>query len=125
MNNVTVKKDQLRATLVENLDTHIKDFEIAWEAYHKAVLSNVESLLKRAKKAKAGQPVDLYLDLETPKNHSDDYERAIEMLDWEQADTVDLTESEFRQLVQDKWSWKGQFEMSNSFYTGSISPSKF
>lgn len=123
MRNVTVEKDELRKILEKNMVTHVADFEIAWEAYHKAVMSNAEKLLTAAKNMKKGKNVNLYINLTTPENHEEDYVRAIEMCDWEVKDEVELTEAEFQQFVQDKWQWKNNFEASNMMYTGSASPS--
>lgn len=123
MKTVKVKKDTLVNTLKDNMVTHVADYELAWEAYHKAVIANATNLLERAKNVKKGRPVQLYINLEMPVNHEDDYVRTIEMCEWEVADEVDLSEAEFRQFVQDEWSWKGQFTASNVQYTGSASPS--
>lgn len=123
MRNVTVEKDELRTILEKNQVTHVADFELAWAAYHKAVMSNAEKLLEAAKNMTKASVVNLYINLARPENHVEDYVRAIEMCDWEIKDEVELTEGEFRELVQDNWSWKGNFEASNMMYTGSASPS--
>lgn len=123
MRQIKVSKDQLVHTLQVNMVTHETDFEIAWEAYRKAAISNVEKILDNAKRAPKGKAIQLYINLQAPENHVNDYTRAIEMCEWEISDEVDLTEGEFRQFVQDQWSWKDQFETSNKMYTGSVSPS--
>lgn len=124
MKTVKVKKDQLRETLLENKETHVKDFELAWEKYHERVIHNVEQLLQHAKDVKKGEPVNVHIGLQAPVNHEEDYERALEMLEWEVGDHVELTQAEFQQLVQDDWSWKQHFSSLNMAYTGSASPSK-
>lgn len=124
MKTVTVKKEQLLATLEENKITHKRDFEIAWQAFHEKAVENLESLLGAAKNKKLGQEINLHVNLLPPEDHSDDYERAIQMLAWEVGDEVELAEHEFSQLVQDEWGWSRQFKTSNMQYTGSESPSK-
>lgn len=123
MKTVTVKKDTLLNTLKNNMATHVDDYELAWEGYRKAVISNAEALLNKAKGVKKNEPVLLYINLEMPENHKDDYVRTIEMCEWEVSDEVELSETEFRQFVQDNWSWKGKFQTDNMAYTGSASPS--
>lgn len=123
MKQVKVRKDDLVAILEKNMVTHVADFELAWEGYRKAVISNAESLLARAKNVKKNEQVQLYIRLEMPVNHEDDYVRAIEMCEWEVDDEVELSQEEFSQLVQDDWSWKQTFTASNMMYTGEASPS--
>lgn len=123
MKNVKVKKEQLRATLLKNRDTHVADFEIAWDAFRGKAERNLQRLLDKLRDAPRGAAVELYVGLEPPQNHVGDYTRAIEMLDWEVGEEVTLTEQEFQQFVQDDWSWKQQFSMTNIKYTGSASPS--
>jgi len=123
MQEITVKKDALRSTLRTNRETHVKDFEIAWEAYHAKVVENVEQLLGAAKNARKGTAINLHVNLHAPVNHVEDYDRALEMLDWEVTDEVVLQEHEFAELVQDNWGWKATFSNLNTMYTGSASPS--
>lgn len=123
MNAITVEVDRLKEKLTENMATHEADFDIAWDAYAKAVVKNVEEILRSAHDMKKGQAINLYVNLTTPVNHKDDYARALEMLDWHQEEEITITEQEFMEFVQDDWDWKHQFTASNSFYTGSASPS--
>lgn len=123
MKTVRVNKDNLMRILAENMVTHVQDYELAWEGYRKAVISNAEALLDRAKNVKKNKPVQLYINLEMPVNHEDDYVRAMEMCEWEVGTEVELSEGEFSQFVQDDWGWKQLFEASNMMYTGSASPS--
>lgn len=123
MNQVTVDKHELRKILEKNMDTHHADFELAWDGFQKKALQNAESIVKALKNVKKGGQVTLHVNLSPPQNHTDDYQRAIEMLDWEQENRVVLTQGEFMQLVQDDWGWKQNFTASNMMYTGEASPS--
>jgi hypothetical protein len=38
------------------------------------------------------------------------------MMEWSQDDTVALTQSQFKQYVQDDWGWKDQWLTSNTAY---------
>lgn len=123
MREVEVDKEQLIATLVANKVTHEADWEIAWEAFREKAMKNCGKIIESLKKAPKGGVVELYVGLQPPENHSDDYKRALEMCEWERSDYVTLTEGEFKCYVQDQWGWKAGFETSNAFYTGSTSPS--
>lgn len=124
MQEVTVKKGELLAALKANRETHRADFELAWDGFQEKAIHNFEQRLKQLKDLKRGQQIDLHVNLAVPQDHTEDYDRAIEMLDWEVTDQVTLTEYEFQTLVQDDWQWKQQFTMHNAMYTGSASPSK-
>ena len=49
-----------------------------------------------------------------PVDQTADYDRALQMLKMEVSKDVELTEQEFMELVQDNWSWKRQFSLSNA-----------
>jgi hypothetical protein len=124
MKNVKVTKQRLLEVLMENRLTHQRDFDIAWEAFRTKATENVQRILDTLKGAPHGKPVELWVNLTPPENHVEDYDRAVEMCQWEVGDEVVLSEAEFRQFVQDEWSWKGQFTTANKLYTGSESPSR-
>lgn len=124
MASVNVDKHRLREALEDNRKTHRADFVIAWEAYQKKAILELADRLQKAKDAKSPDNIDTYILLQVPEDHTEDYDRAIEMLFWELNDSVTLTDHEFQNFIQDKWRWKEQFVQSNTFYTGSASPSK-
>lgn len=124
MEVVVVKKNRLLETLKENKATHEEDFELAWKGFKEKAIHNFEERLKQLKSLKKGQEINLFVNLDMPQNHADDYQRAIEMLDWEVGDEVELQQREFQQYVQDQWGWTGAVTLSNQMYTGSASPAK-
>jgi len=56
------------------------------------------------------------LDLQVPRNYAEAYETAIQMLEWETRETVELSMAEFNCFVQDKWEWKNEFTRVMNFY---------
>jgi hypothetical protein len=58
----------------------------------------------------------MYISLPMPEDHTDDYERAIKMLDLDVREDIELTEQEFAQYVLDDWGWKDQWTTTNSAY---------
>ena len=124
MKTVKVEKARLLKALYENKKSHEEDFEITWDGYATRVVSNLEELLRAAKNRRVGEQINLHVNLSAPENHSEDYARAIQMLDWELEDTVELEEVEFQSFVQDDWDWTHRVRSSNTMYTGSPTPSK-
>lgn len=126
MREVKVSKRDLRNTLIQNKQDHEADFAITWKKYKDALRKRLDQLTKQAYKLEPGEPIELAIyDLPYPENHAGDYQRAIEMLEWEVGEEVVLSQAEFSQFVQDDWAWKHQFTTANAMYTGSVSPSKF
>lgn len=123
MRTVKVDKDRLKQTLESNMETHTRDFEITFDTFSKRVVENLEATLESLKAGHKPTQQDLWVNLEVPQNHKDDYERALAMLDWSTEEEVFLSEEEFRQYVQDIWHWSGKFSVDNKLYTGSASPS--
>lgn len=118
MQRVTVKKADLLKTLELNMAKHGDEFEEAWENYRKAAIHELEQRLDAVKE---GKPFKLWFNLTAPENHTDDYVRAIEMLDWEIEDEVELTQADFTQFIKDDWGWKSHFiETSNSLLSYTV-----
>ena len=125
MKSISVDKQQLLATLRENRDTHQADYELAWDGYKEAVLKSLRELLRAAKRAEHGETINVHVPHYQPESHVDDYDRVIQMLEWDTDSQVTLDHQEFQQFVQDNWHWKHQFQTANVMYAGSASPSKF
>lgn len=104
-------------TLEDNKREHVKIYKEASEGFRKKYIENVESFLDRAKN---GGKVHLHINMIEPENHVEDYERAIEMLEWDEDTTVYLTEQEFQNYVQNKWGWTRSFTQSNAPYAQSL-----
>lgn len=70
--------------------------------------------------ARDGKPFTVvFYDITPPSDHTTDYTRAIEMLEWSVEDEVDISEADFRAYVQDDWGWKNQF-LSNKYATSAL-----
>jgi hypothetical protein len=53
-----------------------------------------------------------------PEEHTEDFDRAIEMLQWEVGDEVTLSEHDFATLVQNQWGWARSFASNTTSYVG-------
>lgn len=118
MNTVTVKVDRLKKTLKKNRKDHRETYEKALERYRELAVREFEKNIRQVKK---GKPVRRALALPLPEDHTKDYDRTLEMLEWEVGDEVELTEYEFQQYIQDDWGWKQSFTSNTTGYvTGAI-----
>lgn len=110
---VTIKKTELRKTLVKNRKEHRAKFVAAQKGYRARV---IEILDARLVDAREGRDIDLHFRMPVPEDHTADYDREIKMLDMEVGDTVVVEMHLFDQLVMDRWSWSGAFAATSAIY---------
>lgn len=113
MNTITVNKQRLIETLVHNKDEHRAIFEKAQEVYRQRM---VEELDRALAEAKAGRKIVRAFSLPVPEDHTDDFTTAIEMMEWETADEVELEQSDFQCYVQNQWRWRASFAGNTQAY---------
>lgn len=113
MRSTTIKTIKLLQIVKENREQHKKDYEIAVEEYLSHAKVQFE---KKAEQASNGELVDPSIDAPRPEEFLDHYDQAIRMLELEERDRVELSESEFQRLVMDEWGWANQFESTSGSY---------
>jgi hypothetical protein len=68
---------------------------------------------------KAGKEPQRSLPLPIPEEHTRDFDRVIEMMEWTLNDEVELHESEFDQYVRNEWNWARSFLANTGSYLSS------
>jgi hypothetical protein len=146
MSEVVMKKDELLTHLIKNKAKHDVVLATAIAGYwdlakakieekQKKLLENVTEWKEECDReftkyyakieAKEQLPshvslkmfgVDTNLGLVYPQDHSQDYDRAIRMMQASIYDEVELTVNEFDAYVLNNWEWKNNFLFSNSVY---------
>jgi enoyl reductase-like protein len=111
---VQISKSKLIEKIRENKKNHIESYEKAVIAYKKKALTQLEEL----KIAAENGDIKLRLDLTTPIDNSKHYDSIIEMFEWEERDSVELSQQEFNEYVQDKTESSRIASMSNTMYLG-------
>lgn len=128
---ISVNKSSLLETLRQNLETHRHDFAEAMSGYKETRKNRIYDIATAAKTAHdaAGSPAlaaylkeldkayHEYHSLEKPQDHSESYQQAIAVMEWETKAVVELTVDEFEKFVRDRWSWRHAFEKTLSTYT--------
>lgn len=116
MDKITVDKNDLQKTLLDNKKKHVELFEEATHDYKEKTIKEAEEFLEEIKadplKKNGFRPGG------APKSYESDYDRAIEMLEWETDSQIRLSEDDFRRYVQDDWDWKDHFNHSYLMSTG-------
>jgi len=111
---ITVMKDRLQETLRENREAHREKYLTAVERYRDLAIEEFE---KNIEEVKRGGPVRRALTLPVPEDHTNDYDTAIQMLEWTIEDEIELTMHEFEQYVEDNWGWRQSFTSNTTAYT--------
>jgi hypothetical protein len=113
MDTIRVKKDDLIATLRGNRDIHRETFLKAQDVYREKVIAAFEERLEAARN---GEKILTYINLPEPEDHTDAFNTAINMLEWEIGDEVDLDRRDFQRFVQNQWEWGASFAANTGSY---------
>lgn len=111
---IKVDKNKLIEKIKENKKAHIEAYEKALVAYKAEALKQLSSLIKRAEEG----DTKLSLHLTTPINNADNYDKIVEMFEWEIEDFVELEQQEFNEYVQDETDFALRARASNTAYLG-------
>lgn len=111
-----VKKEDLMDKIKSNRDKHHAIFVEAVEAYHKEALRRLE---EKKQEILSGKVVNILIHIPVPEDHTHDYNRAIEMIEMDVREEIELGEEEFAQYVMDDWEWKRQWIGNTLSYTAS------
>ena len=111
---ITITKADLITKIKENKANHIKDYDQAVIDYKKEAKLQLETQLEEL----AEGSLRIRVDLITPVNKADEYDKIIKMFEWEIKDEVVLDQSEFNEYVLDETSFAIAAGLSNSAYRG-------
>ena len=112
---ILLKKGDLIAKIKENKEIHIKEFDEAIIAYKEEAL---KQLARQTSKVEEGG-LDAKLDLITPVNNAENYDKILEMFTWDVRDEVELSQNEFLEYVQDETEFAVAAKFSNTYYSSS------
>jgi hypothetical protein len=107
-----IKKNNLIEKIIANKEEHIKEYNAAVEAYKKEAVKQ----LKLAAKELKGGSLKIKLQLVTPVNNAEEYDKVVEMFQWEVNDEIELTQKEFNEYVHDDNDSSRSAKFSNSTY---------
>ena len=115
MRTIKVDKKELLSHLRANRTAHIVAFDEAMVGYRKELVTCLGQMLKKAKNQ---EDVDHRVNIVRPTDFTEFYDNAITMLEWTVDEFIELDMNEFNQYIQDEWSWKQNFNLTNSLYAG-------
>jgi hypothetical protein len=112
---IKVNKLKLIEKIKENKKNHVEEYAKAVIAYKEEALRQLTDL---AEKVKEGA-LDIKLNLITPIDNSTNYDKIVEMFEWEVDAEVELEQSEFLEYVQDETEFARTAKFSNMMYVDS------
>lgn len=118
MENVKINKEKLLSIIKANLEKHKIEYLEAIKAYR---VKCADLLSQELEKTISGEEFSTHVSVSKPVSFTKEYDLVIQMLEMTLDSTIELTTSEFQQLVNDEWAWKSSFRqsyMSNSSYIG-------
>jgi hypothetical protein len=113
VDTITVLKNDLIETLKANRDAHRDMFLRAQTAYRAKMIEELDRALDEAKN---GGTIRRSFALPVPEDHTDDFNTAIQMLEWHQGKTADLSQHEFMNYVENNWGWRQSFAANTASY---------
>ena len=111
---IKVIKADLIIQIEENKAKHIKEYAQAVINYKLEAAEQVSNL--QVKNGDGG--LNLRLELTSPVDNSENYDKIAEMFKWEIDTEIELTQDEFNEYVQDDNSYSRNANVSNTFYSG-------
>lgn len=111
---VTISKAKLIQKIKDNKEAHIKEYNEGVIAYREEANKQLEKL----KTELDGGSLTIKLQLTTPINCASEYDKVIEMFDWEVKEEIELSQDEFNEYVHDENDKARTAKFANSFYSG-------
>ena len=109
---IKVDKQKLIDKIKENKKNHIEEYANAVVAYKEEALKQLKGLTDKIKDGKLG----IKLDLITPVDSAENYDKILEMFQWDVDTVVELGQDEFTEYVQDETDFAVTAKMSNTAY---------
>jgi hypothetical protein len=114
LDTIEVVRADVIAKLKENREQHKATYEEADANYRQVC---VDALRARANDIEGGGRIQLIFELPKPEDHTEDYDNAIAMLEWDQREKIELDQMDFRAYVLDKWHWERSFAANTMSYS--------
>lgn len=114
MRSVKIKTKELLEILRGNLAQHILEFNEAYDSYVEVATKELEEAAKLARAS--GEISRNPIKVVEPRSHETSYNTIIRMLELSDDKVVELSQQEFSQYVEDKWTWSEDFFITNTLY---------
>jgi len=110
---IKVNKKELIKKIKENKKNHVAEYAKAVIAYKEEALKQLATLTTKVNDG----ALDIKLNLITPIDNSLNYDKIVEMFEWEVDKVVELEQDEFLEYVQDETEFARNAKFSNMAYS--------
>lgn len=110
---ITVQKELVIERIKTNLEEHKKIFQAAIEEYRRQVIDDLNAKIDSVK---AGKPIQHFIALPLPEEHTEDYLRVLRMLEHHQDALIKLSEADYATYMDNEWSWQRSFIANTTSY---------
>jgi hypothetical protein len=115
---ITVNKLDLLRTIHENRDRHQKEYLEALAGYKAELANKLQEQLEKLRDTEIDKEFKLKIDIVVPSHHLQDYDKYINMIHWEVNKDIEITSTEFDNLIRDEWHWTGGFKHAYNTFSG-------
>jgi len=117
MDIVRVKVSDLVEKIKENKKKHDILYKEAVEGYWKKCKAVMEKAAERLETKNPKWQDGMYSVNALPADHSQDYDRAICMLEMTVTENIEIKRQDFESYVMNRWSWRDTFLSIHTSYT--------
>lgn len=119
LSTVRVDVDKALLTIRGNRKKHEDQYRRAYRGWLQEAIEKVGDIYNKLDdelNSNEITPIDQLQVEGAPRNHLDDYDRVISILEWTEDPIIELTQQEFDMYIRDEWTWKHNFAVSASKY---------
>jgi hypothetical protein len=120
---IKMDRSALLCKVAEQRLKHLAEYELALAGWREKMTDMCMKVVGNYRKLIA-YPRDLHKLSQMPEKHVEDFDNAIAMLENATDEVIELDQDLFNTLVQGKWDWQSQFQLTNSVYGAHMSKSE-
>lgn len=114
MDTIRVNKAEVIERLRANRNQHENTYAEAMAGWRSQSSAKLREL---AAELDAGGSPSLYIKLERPEDHTEEYDIVLGMLDLSVEDEIEMTLANYRNYILDMWHWSEKFRTTASAYS--------
>ena len=112
---ITVNGGRALEQVKRNREKHEVEYILALEFYKKKLAAKLLQQLNKLKDSKDAFTVNLGKLATPPRNHLKDYDLHIDVMVWEQGELINLTLTEFNNIIRNNWDWSNDWNKTVVF----------
>ena len=112
MKEITAKRDRVLETIRANRTKHQTEYKEALAEYAQKLAVFVQKKVDEIKAGAILSPNQLLPPFEKPQDHTESYDVAITLLEYEIREDITLDTADVESYLMDRWTWMKSFKAS-------------